>query len=217
MRTLFTLDIKDYNPAWTHRKRPSARAIIVLPAAGADIGTICADSLPLSMETTIVLVYAGRKGYYKFPGGGIRDGENDVQALMREIREECGLSVIPESVRGYGAVLRLQKSDTVPDVIFEQRSAYYFCDVARDVDGGLKLTAQNLDDYEREDDFALRTVSIKDAVAANRCFDSDDRFDLAMVARDTRVLEGLCGIACEPPRGFARMLLEDGVQGNLEQ
>ena len=40
-----------------------------------------------------------RQGYYKILGGGIDAGETNEVALAREVREEAGLLVVPESIR----------------------------------------------------------------------------------------------------------------------
>lgn len=47
----------------------------------------------------VLLVHSKKYGYLKFPGGGIESGEDHVQALCREVREETGLEVIPDSSR----------------------------------------------------------------------------------------------------------------------
>ena len=95
MKQLFEIDLKDYKETDTVFRRPSARAIII-------------------KDDKIALVYSKKEKYYKFPGGGIHDDEDKKEALIREVREEVGLVVIPDSIREYGSVLRRQKS-TVKD------------------------------------------------------------------------------------------------------
>ena len=108
MRRLFEIDLKDYNGCTKVFKRPSARAVIF-------------------KGDKIALVYATNEKYYKFPGGGIHEDEDKREALLREVKEEVGLTVIPESIKEYGSVLRRQRSDRDPDTIFEQENFYYFC------------------------------------------------------------------------------------------
>lgn len=55
------------------------------------------------------MVHAKKFNYYKFPGGGIEPGECHEEALVRETLEETGLAVLPESIRAYGYVHRIQK------------------------------------------------------------------------------------------------------------
>lgn len=45
-----------------------------------------------------LIVKANYKSYWTFPGGIIDEGENPKQAAIREVREEVGLTVAPESV-----------------------------------------------------------------------------------------------------------------------
>ena len=166
MRQLFEIDLKDYKDTDTVFRRPSARAVIF-------------------KGDKIALVYSGKEKYYKFPGGGIHDDEDKKEALIREVREEAGLVVIPESIREYGSVLRRQKSTTGDNTIFEQENYYYFCDVQ---DG---IISQDLDDYESEAEFVLRIVSIDDAIATNSAYTTDDYFNEIMIKREKRVLEML--------------------------
>ena len=88
MKTLFTIDLKNYKDNWQRSRRDSARAIIHM---GPD---------------KLALVYATKLGYYKFPGGGINENEDIVAALIREVQEEVGLVVIPQTVKEYGVVHR---------------------------------------------------------------------------------------------------------------
>ena len=82
MRILFELDAKDYNPEGKAFVRPSARGIII-------------------RNGKIAMVHSLRYDYYKYPGGGLESKETAIDALIREVREEAGLIVIPESVRAF--------------------------------------------------------------------------------------------------------------------
>ena len=44
---------------------------------------------------------------YKFPGGGIEKNESNIDALIRETKEEAGLVVIKDSIKEYGYVHRV--------------------------------------------------------------------------------------------------------------
>ena len=107
MKTLFKMDMKNYADSDTRIRRPSARAVIRVA------------------DGRLALVYSRKHQYYKFPGGGIRDGEDHAEALAREVREETGLRIRRDSIREYGSVLRLQKSGRQEDTVFEQENFYY--------------------------------------------------------------------------------------------
>ena len=164
MKQLFAIDLHDYDGCTRVFRRPSARAIIV-------------------REGRIALVYSTKEKYYKFPGGGIRGDEHKKSALIREVREEVGLTVIPGSIAGFGSVLRRQRSDHSPDTVFEQENFYYVCRVED------TIAEQNLDDYEREAGFVLRYADLDEAIRVNGAFTSPDGFDEIMIRREWRVLQ----------------------------
>lgn len=164
MRCLFEIDLKDYEGCTKVFRRPSARAVIL-------------------KGDKIALVYATEEKYYKFPGGGIHDDEDKKEALIREVREETGLSVIPGSIREYGSVLRKQKSEKADDTVFEQENYYYLCET-EDTQG-----AQDLDEYEKDAGFMLVYADIDEAIKANGLFTSQSRLDEIMIDRERRVLE----------------------------
>ena len=202
MKTLFTTDYKDYEPDWPSSSRPSARAIILT------------DNPPLSPSDKIALAYAKNLGYYKFPGGGIHEGEENTAALIREVEEETGLEVIPESISEAGLVHRVMQSEMFPKTIFIQDSFHYFCKVKTDADGKLIIKNQKLDDYEKDDGFELRIVTVDEAIQTNLHFKSDNYAKLDMIARETLVMEKLCGMDENLPRDFAETLLEKCVAKN---
>lgn len=171
MERLFEIDLKDYKETDNIFRRPSARAIII-------------------QGDKIALVYSKKEKYYKFPGGGIHDDEDKKEALIREVREEVGMVVIPESIREFGSVLRRQKSDRTENTIFEQENYYYFCDVEN------SLVDQELDDYENVAEFVLRIVNIDTAIEANDIYKSDIFFNEVMIKRDLRMLRLIKGKIC---------------------
>lgn len=207
MKTLFTTDYKNYEADWPTSSRPSARAIIV-------VGSENPDAAQLSPNDKIALVYARNLGYYKFPGGGIGEGEENTAALIREVAEETGLEVIPESIEEAGLVHRIMQSEMFSKTIFIQDSFHYFCRVKTGADGKPLIKNQKLDDYEKDDGFELRFVTVDEAIQTNLHFNSDNPAKLDMIARETLVMEKLCGLDENIPRAFAKNLLESGVAKN---
>lgn len=114
MKELFRMDRKNYNPDGKIYERPSARGIVV-------------------KDGKVLLNHITKYDNYEFPGGGLEPGETPEQALVREVAEETGRVVIPESVREFGLVLRRQRDSKDPDGIFEQRNYYYLCDVTEEI------------------------------------------------------------------------------------
>ena len=140
MRELAVYDYKNYIENGSVFRRPSVRGIII---KGAEIA----------------MVHSLKYDYYKFPGGGIDEGETYEETLIREVAEETGLTVKSGSISEYGYVLRKEKG-TVED-LFIQENFYYFCDVDENAN------AQFLDDYEAEERFVLEWVRPETAIEAN--------------------------------------------------
>ena len=131
MRVLFTMDLGDYSQCTRVFRRDSARSIIL-------------------RDGKVAMIHSLQYDYYKFPGGGIEEGEDPVRAMIRETREEAGLRVIPDTVREYGMVHRVQRSDSDPAECFLQDNYYYLCQ-AED-----QPAAQSLDDYEARERYTAR-------------------------------------------------------------
>ncbi len=49
----------------------------------------------------LIVVYAGDKGYWTFPGGGIEKGETWQEATIREVKEESNMKVLHQELIGY--------------------------------------------------------------------------------------------------------------------
>lgn len=132
---------KAYDSSGTAFVRPSVRGIILRDGKAA-------------------MVHSLKYDYYKFPGGGMEASESFTDVLLREVAEESGLQVIPESIREYGFVHRIQKGDI--EDIFVQDNFYFLCNVHQEIQ------SQNLDDYETEAHFTLEFVDPNHAIYTNR-------------------------------------------------
>ncbi len=165
MRLLFEMDKKDYGGCTRTFTRHSARSILI-------------------KNGRVAMIHSRKYDYYKFPGGGLKNGEDPVEAMIRETKEEAGLTVRPETVREYGYVHRIQRSDHDLSECFVQDNYYYLCDV---MDG---LTSQNLDDYEEKEGFELAYVEPALAIEKNRSV-KDSPYNRLMFEREARILEML--------------------------
>lgn len=165
MRLLFEMDMKDYGECTHSFRRDSARSIII-------------------SNGKIAMIHSKKYDYYKFPGGGIENGEDPFDAMIRETQEEAGLTVIPETVKEYGYVHRIQRSDNDPSECFIQDNYYYLCDAE---DG---FVSQNLDEYEKKESYQLEYVEPSLAIQKNRSV-KDSPYNRMMFEREARVLEML--------------------------
>lgn len=85
MREMFVLDKKNYNPNGSVGRRPSVRGIII-------------------RDGKIAMMHSRKYNYYKLPGGGIEPEETLEDTLIREVREENGLIVKPETIKEFVSV-----------------------------------------------------------------------------------------------------------------
>ena len=166
MRELFVIDKKNYIESGTIGRRPSVRGIII-------------------KDGKIAMMHSLKYDYYKLPGGGIEEGEQLEDTLIREVREESGLVVKPDSIKEFGYVRRIEKGKI--EDIFIQENFYYLCDV-EDV-----IQAQELDDYEEEEVFTLEYVSPEQAIDVNENADHGDKAESqtfsGMILRENRMLQ----------------------------
>ncbi len=163
MRLLFEIDTKDYDPAGVGFIRHSARCIAI-------------------RHGKIALVHSKKYDYYKFPGGGIEAGEHGEDAVIRETLEEAGLVVVPSSIREFGYVHRIQKSEHGNADYFLQDNFYYLCDVLD------RVEPQALCDYEADERFTFEWCDPRDAIYANLTIDHGPK-DKNMIEREAKVLQ----------------------------
>jgi 8-oxo-dGTP diphosphatase len=108
-----------------------------------------------------LMIYSSNVGDYKFPGGGVDEGETHAQAVCREVLEECGATVtrVGDEI---GAVIEYNFAQEAEFDTFKMTSHYYRCDV----DDG--FGAQNLIGYEIDLGFQPVWISIEDALEQNK-------------------------------------------------
>jgi 8-oxo-dGTP pyrophosphatase MutT (NUDIX family) len=108
----------------------------------------------------LLMIYSTKVGDYKFPGGGVDRGESHQRALVREVKEECGMSLLrvgEEICRTVEYDLPMEQEYDV----FKMTSYYYGC-VVQDGFG-----PQKLDDYEVDLGFTPVWIDLEKAIEFN--------------------------------------------------
>lgn len=164
MKTLAVFDDENYDPDWSRFSRSAVRAVI-------------------RQGGRLALVKCAKEGYYEFPGGGIEPGETQLDALIRETREETGLHIIPETVRALGMVHEVRRG-LYEDEIFDQRSYYYLAAV-RD-----EHSAPELGGYEAELGYALAFADPQVAYETNLRLAAQQ--DGTFLRREAHILSLVC-------------------------
>ena len=140
------IDGKDYDKSWPIDKRTAARGIITLHNK-------------LLMNTAVCP--GGVR--YMFPGGGVEPGETNEEALIREVKEETGFTVVPNTIRYWGTVVN--KVSNVEyngkEEIHIGKSVYFIADVHA-IQGATKLTSEELKSGQKH-----CLVSLEDALRQN--------------------------------------------------
>ena len=123
MRILATFDANDYQDTVGIYEKYSVRAIILRDGK-------------LAMQCS-------RDGEFKIPGGGREPGEDDMQALTREVREETGFHVIEDGVQGLGEIVEFRRDIFDATKKYICHSMFYYCPVDRQQDA-LQLTPSEM-------------------------------------------------------------------------
>lgn len=108
-----------------------------------------------------ILLIHSNWGDYKFPGGGVERNETHIDALLREIAEETGYTncLVQEKI---GVVIEERIDEYEENTYFKMTSHYYICELA-----GEEKIDQQLDDYEYEQGFTPKWISINAAIEEN--------------------------------------------------
>lgn len=123
MKILATFDSKDYQDTTDVHEKYSVRGIVLRDGK-------------LAMQCS-------REGEYKIPGGGLEAGENAIQALIRELREETGLHVKEDTIQELGEIVEIRRDLFESHKKYICHSAFYVCQVGEEQDE-LQLTASEI-------------------------------------------------------------------------
>lgn len=172
MKILCVLDKGDYEITSKKISRQAVRAVII-------------------ENGKVAMVKSLAQGFYKFPGGGIEENETHIDTLVRETLEETGLHIKRETIKEFGVVEEIRKSNIVENNIFAQTSFYYFAERES------KIDSQNLEPYEAELGYKLEFVDMEVAYQTNFELSKFSQFSFlereAVVLRkliDLKILEG---------------------------
>lgn len=97
------------------------------------------------------ILFVGKHGYHKLPGGGIETGEDVMQALGREMKEETGCSIEVTGEIG---------------TIVEYRTEWHIKQISHCYLGKIVSKGETaFDDGEKENDFKLVWMTLDEAIA----------------------------------------------------
>lgn len=164
MRKIATIDYKDYGKTTKTQLRKASRAIIL-------------------KDNLVLMIFSKLNGDYKFPGGGMRVFEKPIEALVRETKEETGFIVNQSSIKEYGYVEEIKKSNSEPRTLFKMISQYYICDVSEDTG------RTDLDKYEKRLQYV--PVFVEPKVALEQNLKLIDNSNLPWIKRENIILERL--------------------------
>ena len=141
MERLLLLDAKDYDKDMDEFVRIAVRGIVFIEGK--------------------LLMIESDSGELKLPGGELDDGEDDCQALVREVKEETGYDVIIHTIEPFGEIEEKRLSILEPK-LWHQISRLYFCKV-NPTKGQCKYT-----ENEIKSGFRQVLYSIEDALEKSK-------------------------------------------------
>ena len=117
----------------------------------------------IRQDGKFLLIHSPVDGDYKFPGGGLQPGEQPRTALLRELREECGVE-LTEISADYGMIIEYDLAQEDDCDLFRMESYYYLCKI----DPNKPFLPQKLDAYELALGIHPSWMRLEEALAANR-------------------------------------------------
>jgi ADP-ribose pyrophosphatase YjhB (NUDIX family) len=146
-----------------------------------------------------LLLLRSRSGDYRFPGGGLDEGETVATNIARELLEECGARLL--RLDAHLLTVVDERAAREPGSVFVQESHFYLCDVhdgLEEVDHDLRertlaLEACWVDLHEAlETNHAARAERRVRGIPAG-ADTAEDPDDLAWIERETLALEVVAG------------------------
>lgn len=113
------------------------------------------------IQNNKILMVHSNIGDFKFPGGGVENNESHAEGLKREVAEETGYlnSLVGDKM---GVVIERHIDDYDKGAVFQMTSHYYLCELTGEE------VAQQLDDYESNQEYTPKWVKLDDAIKPNQ-------------------------------------------------
>jgi len=108
----------------------------------------------------ILMLYTQRYDDYTLPGGGLDHGEDKIQGLKRELKEETGALNI-RNIKAYGLYEEYRPWYKDDFDIMYMKSYCYTCEI------DAQLGQANLEDYEIKNGMQALWISVDDAIEHN--------------------------------------------------
>ncbi|PJE54968.1 NUDIX domain-containing protein [Marinomonas sp. A3A] len=108
----------------------------------------------------ILMLYTQRYDDYTLPGGGIDEGENQVEGLIRELTEETGARNI-RNVEAFGLYEEFRPWNRDGFEIMQMKSYCYTCEIDE------QLGETSLEDYEVKNGMKPVWINVHDAIKHN--------------------------------------------------
>lgn len=141
MQTLLVLDEKNYTEDMPVYERNVVRALIE--------------------KDGLFAMQKGKQGEYKIPGGGMDEGETIVEALMREVREETGLVIIPDTMKELGEITEIRRDIFDANIKYIAHSMHYSCEVEPE------MVETAMTESEKEKGYRLEWADIDTIIETN--------------------------------------------------
>ncbi|AYC28471.1 NUDIX domain-containing protein [Paenisporosarcina cavernae] len=131
-----------------------------------------------------ILMMKSKRGDVKFPGGGVESGEEEIPALLREIKEETGF--IDVSVKSYlGSIIQSKQDRKDPSSWYVQTSPYYEVELRSN-----KQVEPELTEKEIREGYHLVWMTIQEAIKLNETVEVDPNVN-GYIERENWVLNYL--------------------------
>jgi len=132
--------------------------------------------------TNILLMYTQRYEDYSLPGGGLDEGEDKIEGMMRELSEETGAKGI-KNIQPFG-IYEEYRPWYKPDYDVQHMISYcYTCEVDQE------LGASKLESYERNNGMKALWVNIHEAIQHNKNTIANSEKKGMSIERETFLLE----------------------------
>jgi len=117
-------------------------------------------------KNDVLVLHSDLYNDYIFPGGGIKNGEDHEQTLIREMKEETGASKV-WNLRPVGYTEELRFGLNLNGSVYQQISYFYLCNIddigelsltEKELNAGLNPVWVNIEDVLQQNDQEIKKV-----------------------------------------------------------